>query len=64
MKNDNINYIPVGRVKPRRRNWIRTCLDVCCDVIGLLASMAAIVLAAILAGAGFGWGMALISIWP
>lgn len=37
--------------------------SVCCDVIGLLASMAAIVLAAILAGIGFGWGMALISAW-
>lgn len=35
----------------------------CWDMLELLADMAAIVLVGALAGAGFGWGLALIRAW-
>ena len=51
---DGIKCMPVGKVKRRRKNRWKERLD-------LLAGMAAIMLVGALAGAGFGWGLALVS---
>lgn len=56
MQDDGIKCMPIGRVKRSRKNRWRECMD-------LLTGMAAIVLVGVLAGAGFGWGLALISVW-
>lgn len=51
-----IDYIPVGKVKRRKKQWIR-------EATGLLASIATVVAMGVLAGAGFGLGLALASAW-
>ena len=56
MQDDGIKCMPIGKVKRSRKNRRRECME-------LLAGMAAIMLVGVLAGAGFGWGLALISIW-
>ena len=49
-----IQYIPVGRVRRRRRTWRRTMRD----LIRLLMAEGELIGTGILAGAGFGVGLA------
>ena len=53
-----IQYIPVGRVCRRRRTWRRTMRD----LIRLLMAEGELIGTGILAGAGFGVGLAAVTV--
>ena len=71
MHEKQIDCISVGKVKPRKKRnrnvWLSgiayTIIDMVVRVFDLICSMAIIVILGALAGAGFGWGLALISVW-
>ena len=53
-----IQYIPVGRIRRRRRTWRRTMRD----LIRLLMAEGELIGTGILAGAGFGVGLAAVTV--
>ena len=55
---NEIQYIPVGRVRRRRRTWRRTMRD----LIRLLMAEGELIGTGILAGAGFGVGLAAVTV--
>lgn len=60
MQKKELDYVPVGQVKRHRRNWLRTAGKTAADCI-CIASL--LVAGGCLAGIGFGWGLALWSVW-
>ena len=54
-----IQYIPVGRVRRRRRTWRRTMRD----LVRLLMAGGELIGTGILAGAGFGVGLAAVTVF-
>ena len=54
-----IQYIPVGRIRRRRRTWRRTMRD----LIRLLMAEGELIGTGILAGAGFGVGLAAVTVF-
>ena len=58
-KEKEIQYIPVGRVRRRRRTWHRTMRD----LVRLLIAGGELIGTGILAGAGFGIGLAAVTVF-
>lgn len=54
-----IQYMPVGRVRRRRRTWRRTMRD----LIRMLMAGGELIVTGILAGAGFGVGLAAVTVF-
>ena len=54
-----IQYIPVGRVRRRRRTWRRTVRG----LVRMLMAGGELIVTGILAGAGFGVGLAAVTVF-
>lgn len=65
--NDRVTRVKCARFKRDRNVWLSgiayTIIDMVVRVFDLICSMAIIVILGALAGAGFGWGLALVSAW-
>ena len=64
---NRVMRVKSARFKRDRNEWLAdivyTIIDMVVRVFDLICSMAIIVILGALAGAGFGWGMAMISVW-
>ena len=64
---NNVMRVKSARFRRDRNVWLSgiayTIINMVVRVFDLICSMAIIVILGALAGAGFGWGMAMISVW-
>jgi len=61
MQSDGVRRVKMARYRRHRNQLFDGCLDVCADVAELVAAMGAILMVAVPAGIGIGWGLAFIS---
>lgn len=62
MQNEGVRRVKMARYKRHRNQLFAGCMDVCADVAELVATVGGILLIAVPAGIGFGWGLAFISV--
>lgn len=63
MQSEGVRRVKIARYQRHRSQLFDSCLDVCAEVAELVATVAAILLIAVPAGIGFGWGLALAAVW-